>query len=232
MHNCCTGRSVVHPSPHAFFHRKLKSWESDLFIDFCTTLPCLSSSSLPFLSRARIPLLGVLSGAPQDISVEKREAVWTSQCIYTPRERERECMHQSSPEIYMYLETLSQTLFSFYPSAFSLPSYDYLFLFLVSFLFSFFLHRLSDDVAFVGAGVMAFALARGFTDSDRVKKEDIYMVVRNDTKRALVEDLGYNSILDPTKASKSTFPRCFSLSAFFTSMLVIVDRKNFFLSST
>ncbi|PHJ25904.1 pyrroline-5-carboxylate reductase [Cystoisospora suis] len=57
--------------------------------------------------------------------------------------------------------------------------------------------HVDKKIAFVGAGVMAFALARGFTDSEKVKKEDIYMVVRNDTKRALVEDLGYHSILDP-----------------------------------
>ncbi|ESS30964.1 pyrroline-5-carboxylate reductase, partial [Toxoplasma gondii VEG] len=52
---------------------------------------------------------------------------------------------------------------------------------------------LDKKIAFIGAGVMAFALAKGFVDSERVKKEQVYMLVRNETKRSLVEDLGYKS---------------------------------------
>lgn len=65
--------------------------------------------------------------------------------------------------------------------------------------------------AFVGAGVMAFALARGFTDSQRVQKEHISMVVRNDTKKALVEDLGYKPILDPRLVRSRQSLSCLSL---------------------
>ncbi|CBZ54611.1 Pyrroline-5-carboxylate reductase,related [Neospora caninum Liverpool] len=55
------------------------------------------------------------------------------------------------------------------------------------------MEALHKKIAFVGAGVMAFALAKGFVDSDRVKKDQVYMFVRNETKRSLVEDLGYRS---------------------------------------
>ncbi|PFH37234.1 pyrroline-5-carboxylate reductase [Besnoitia besnoiti] len=44
---------------------------------------------------------------------------------------------------------------------------------------------------------MAFALAKGFVESGRVAKAQISMLVRNDTKRSLVEDLGYIAIEDP-----------------------------------
>eukprot|EP00070_Physeter_catodon_P015579 XP_023973496.1 pyrroline-5-carboxylate reductase-like [Physeter catodon] len=52
-------------------------------------------------------------------------------------------------------------------------------------------------VGFIGAGVMAFALAKGFVESSCVRKEQILMLVRNDVKRSLVEDLGYTAVCDP-----------------------------------
>ncbi|PFH37311.1 pyrroline-5-carboxylate reductase [Besnoitia besnoiti] len=57
--------------------------------------------------------------------------------------------------------------------------------------------RLRKKIGFVGAGTMAFALAKGFTLSNRVLPSEISMLVRNETKRTLAIENGYLAVHKP-----------------------------------
>ncbi|CBZ53759.1 hypothetical protein NCLIV_035400 [Neospora caninum Liverpool] len=54
--------------------------------------------------------------------------------------------------------------------------------------------RLRKKIAFVGAGTMAFALAKGFTSSKRVLPSEISMLVRNETARNQAIENGYLAV--------------------------------------
>ncbi|PHJ20342.1 pyrroline-5-carboxylate reductase [Cystoisospora suis] len=61
--------------------------------------------------------------------------------------------------------------------------------------------RLRKKIAFVGAGTMAFALAKGFTASKRVLPSEIHMLVRSEAKRELAIENGYLAVHSPDELS-------------------------------
>lgn len=67
--------------------------------------------------------------------------------------------------------------------------------------------------AFVGAGTMAFALAKGFTASKRVLASEIHMLVRSEAKRELAIENGYLAVQGPDEVRATPEARQFSSTA-------------------